>query len=76
MVWNDACEHGSESFLLSTSIVSSSGEQNKIDVHHRMEVGVHEVCMRYGNEDWEYISGRSFAWFMKNLNKNRGVIRK
>ena len=72
--WSDGCEHGAEYYVASFEVPRAC-RHNKTYVEEKFDLYLFpdphygtEVCIRYGNEDSEYISPGGLGEFLQQAN--------
>ena len=65
MYWIDHCKHGKEAYIGSFKVFEAGDKLRTYDLHVFDTKHGQEVCIRYGNEDYEYISPGSLGGFIK-----------
>lgn len=68
--WEDGCSH----FILDTYIGSFSIDEEKYDVFTYEKSNKTHICIRYGNEDSEYLSPGSVRQTQKIIHDNPDLV--
>jgi hypothetical protein len=79
MYFEDACSHGQESYIGSFSIFEPGDKEHNYDLYVFNTKHGQEVCIRYGNESYEYYSPGFLADFITSislLSSRRGSSRR
>jgi len=70
-VWHDGCQHDKDSFVASFELLNHKQKRmNKYDLYLFQDIGSgrQHVCIRYGNEEGEYISPGHLGGFLTRSN--------